>query len=48
MYLWVREEGGEVGERRVDRRGERRVKRRGEMGAWSGGGARGRGIECIL
>jgi hypothetical protein len=37
------------GERRVERRGERRAERRGERrrerGAWSGGGARGRGIE---
>ncbi len=47
MYLWVGEEGGEGGERRVERRGERMVERRGVRGAWSGG-ARGRGIECIL
>ncbi len=37
------------GERRGERRVERRGERRGERGAWSReGGARGRGIECIL
>ncbi len=39
--------GGGGGERRVERRGERKVERRGRGGPGVGG-ARGRGIECIL
>jgi hypothetical protein len=40
VYLWVGEEGGEEG---GEERGER-----GGRGGPGVGGARGRGIECIL
>ncbi len=42
------EAGGEAGGEEGGEEGEEEVGEEWGEGAWSGGGARGRGIECIL